>query len=146
VALCGVNFRTTMVGLSTWIAPTWVTRPPSTPATKYTAPDGSPVAVEGTTVVTGCGGVALRGVDFYGPAGDDLITSPTRVHVSIPGEPSMTWWSIGAWFVACMEVLAFPARAVEYRLQVANVDCLDRAGVFGAARDTPAVHEHAGAS
>lgn len=55
----------------------------------------------------------------------------------------MTWWSFGAWFIACMGVLAFPARAVEYRLQVANMDCLDRAGLFGAARDAPAVHEHA---
>jgi hypothetical protein len=30
--------------------------------------------------------------------------------------------------------------------EVANMDCLDRAGLFGAARDAPAVHEHAGAS
>jgi hypothetical protein len=34
------------------------------------------------------------------------------------------WWSRGAWLAACLGMLASPAGAVEYRLQVANLDYL----------------------
>ena len=43
----------------------------------------------------------------------------------------MQWWSMAAGLVACMGVLAVPARAVEYRLQVANLESLTVAAYAG---------------
>jgi hypothetical protein len=62
-----VNFRATMVRLITWIARTWVTRLPSIPSTGSTSPDGSPVAVQVTTVdgvATGAAEARSRGKGF----------------------------------------------------------------------------------
>jgi hypothetical protein len=43
----------------------------------------------------------------------------------------MRWWSMAAWLVACLGVLARPVGAVEYRLQVANLDYLTVAAYAG---------------
>jgi len=43
----------------------------------------------------------------------------------------MQWWSMAAGLVACIGVLAVPAGAVEYRLQVANLESLTVAAYAG---------------